>query len=124
MDSSLDTPTILFVDDEKSLIELARHALKADGCEVLGAETADSALDLFARHHAELDAVFVDLVLPDMEGAELVERLTEIDESVPLIITSGHGCERASQALDAGAVGFLGKPFDVGELRAALDDVE
>lgn len=123
MDSSLDSPTILFVDDEKSLIELARHALKADGYEVLGAETADSALDLFTRHHAELDAVVVDLVLPDMEGAELVQRLTEIDDSVPVIITSGHDSEHASEALDAGAVGFLGKPFDVSELRTALDDV-
>ncbi len=115
--------TVLFIDDDSSIVALARIALERAGYEVLSAMEGGEALEVFADSHESLDAIVLDLRLPDMDGTELIGRLTETDDTVPIIVLSGGDPEALSAALDAGAVECLRKPFDVSGLSQRLERV-
>lgn len=102
---------------------IAQYALEPRGFEVLIATSGQEALAIYEREHATLDAVIIDLVLPDTDGAEVVKGMTAIDASVPIIASSGYGREEARPALDAGAAEFFPKPLNLTELPARLADM-
>lgn len=114
--------TILFVDDERDIVTLVRTALERQGYDVLSATCGERALDLFSARHEELDCVILDIKLPDIGGGELMERMLAIDPCVPVIITSGYDRSRVKDVLDAGAAGFLAKPFDFSMLCMKLKE--
>jgi two-component system chemotaxis response regulator CheY len=67
--------------------------------------------------------VILDWMMPEMEGPEIVRRLREKEDSNPhyiIIMTSANGNNAAAEALDAGADDFIGKPFNINELRARI----
>lgn len=113
---------VLFVDDEVSLVDLATHALSRVGYEVVPAYSGLQALDTLQREADALDAIVLDLVLPDIGGGELIERMRSINASIPIVVSSGLDREQALRAAP-GMTAFLHKPYSPSDLRATLDAV-
>lgn len=113
---------VLFVDDEAALVDLATHALARVGYEVVPAYSGLQALDTLQREADALDAIVLDLVLPDIGGGELIERMRSINASIPIVVSSGLDREQALRVAP-GMTAFLHKPYAPSDLRATLDAV-
>ena len=115
--------TILVVEDDEALREMTAYMLKKLGFSVLSAASGEQALDLFRRRHAEVDLVLLDVVLGDVTGDEVMRNMQELSPEVKVLVTSGFRKEdEPRQLLDAGALGFLKKPFGVQELRRMVGE--
>jgi two-component system, OmpR family, KDP operon response regulator KdpE len=115
-------PVILVVDDEVQIRRFLRAGFELEGFAVR--EAADAAAGLRAATLQPLDLVILDLALPDLDGAEVLERLRAWS-AVPVIVLSVRSSEAEKvRLLEAGADDYVVKPFGMAELlaraRAAL----
>src|SRR5256712_479521 len=110
---------ILVVDDERAVRGSVRRALALEGYSVSEAEGGQHALDeLKAR---AMDAVVLDVLMPDLDGLEVCRRLRTAGDRVPiLMLTAREGVADRVAGLDAGADDYLVKPFALEELLARL----
>jgi len=110
---------VAIVDDDLSFREGVSSLIRAAGWKV---ETFASAEEFLARPRAEAPScLLLDLQLPDLSGLDLQKRMAEGDLDVPIVFITGHGDIPASvQAMKAGAVEFLTKPFDKEQLFLAI----
>ncbi len=116
--------TILVVDDEPMVKQLARDVLKRYGYTVLTAGGGEEAIDVFRQRSTEIDAVILDMVMPTMEGREVFRRLQEIKPGVKVIVSSGYSHDRdADGLLEQGARSFVQKPFRIAELVKVVGEV-
>jgi two-component system KDP operon response regulator KdpE len=114
-------PRVLVCDDEPQILRALRIVLRDAGFTVVPATTGEDALDAAALEPPE--AAIIDLVLPDMDGVAVTERLREWTD-VPIIVLSAVGEEREKvRALQAGADDYVTKPFGPDELVARLHAV-
>jgi two-component system, OmpR family, KDP operon response regulator KdpE len=110
--------TILVVDDDAQIRRALRINLSARGYEVLTAADGANALQTAAEHH--LDAVVLDLGLPDLDGTDVIAGLRGWTH-VPIIVLSARtDAADKVDALDAGADDYITKPFGMAELLARL----
>ena len=110
---------LLLVEDDPALGEGIRVALKPEGYTVDWVQDGRSALH--ALTHERFDLTILDLGLPDMDGLDVLRRLRERQQAVPvLVLTARDATGDRIQGLDAGADDYLIKPFEVGELTARL----
>lgn len=109
---------ILCIDDEPAILRLLGVVLAHDGHEAVAAATGRAAMDAVAK--GGIEAVLLDLGLPDRDGLELISAIRAVSQ-VPIIVVSARGdvAEKVA-ALDLGAADFVTKPFDGDELRARL----
>ena len=115
---SVTSPRVLVVDDEPQIRRALRIALRANGYQVEEADTGAGAVELAAVRLPDL--VILDLMLPDMDGAEVCRRLREWTQ-VPVIMLSVQGdIDTKVKALDVGADDYVTKPFSVPELLARI----
>jgi two-component system nitrogen regulation response regulator NtrX len=118
-------PRILVIDDEASIRDSLRMTLEYDGYEFIGAATGQEGLALVEREAPDL--VLLDVKMPGMDGLDVLERLRSMNETLPVVMISGHGTTAtAVEATKKGAVDFLDKPFESTErllvtLRNALE---
>ncbi|MEM8684276.1 MAG: PAS domain S-box protein [Pseudomonadota bacterium] len=111
--------TVLFVDDDQSIRDLAKGLLGHAGYEVMLAKDGVDALQRFKDQRAEIDAVILDLVMPEMDGRECYREIRKIDASVPVIISSGQVTAADISDLE-GIAGFLHKPYGSEEIFSLL----
>src|SRR5262245_17516058 len=101
---------ILVIDDEAGIRDSLRMTLEYEGYEFLGAATGQDGLTLAEREAPDL--VLLDVKMPGMDGLEVLERLRSMNESLPIVVISGHGTiSTAVEATKKGAVDFIEKPF-------------
>ena len=111
-------PRILVVDDEPQLLRVLRPTLAMAGYEVTTAETGEEAIATAAS--AGVDAILLDLGLPDLDGKEVISRVREWSD-VPILVLSARDIEAEKiEALDRGADDYVNKPFAMGELLARV----
>ena len=112
---------IAIVDDDPSAREGLSSLLRSAGLKV---ETFASAQEFLARPSADAPSCLVlDLQLPGLSGLELQKRMAEAGLEIPIVFLTGHGNIPASvQAMKAGAVEFLTKPFDDEQLLQAIQE--
>ncbi|MGD9367259.1 MAG: response regulator [Desulfobacteraceae bacterium] len=116
--------TILMVEDEVDIVEINQAWLKRIGYSVIIATTAHEAIEIICHTEVQFDAVLLDLVLPDMDGAAIYPHIREHRPLAKVIICSGYDQDGSTQKLlDAGADGFLHKPFTLIELSKILNQV-
>ncbi len=120
------TETVLLVEDEAPVRQLAREMLLGTGYTVVEARSGAEALELFRRRADEIDIVVTDVVMPQMGGGELVEKLMVLRPGVRVLFVSGYTDEALVRHGAAGAApAFLQKPFTyetfVAKLREVLD---
>ena len=109
--------TILVVEDEKSLRVICRHHLEALGYKVLVAETAEKALELSEQHPGDIHLLLTDVVLPEMNGRQLAERICAAKPGVKVMFMSGYTADVIAQrgVLEQNTV-FIEKPFTRNDL--------
>jgi signal transduction histidine kinase len=110
---------VLIVDDEPKTLSISKDILALDGYEIETARDARQALEVFER--APFDAIVTDIRMPGMGGIDLLERIRERDQEVPVVILTGYATlETATRAVARGAFDYLFKPIDFEKLRATL----
>ena len=113
--------TLLVVEDEAALRDVAGRILSGAGYKVLAAECGDDALELAARHAGVIDLLVSDVVMPGMLGKELAERLTDARPDTRVLYMSGYAQPvlHSQGTLDPG-VALLEKPFTATDLLTAV----
>jgi CheY-like chemotaxis protein len=112
---------VLVVDDEPLVRDVAEQILRHLGYAVVLAASGEEALRLFALRRADIDVVLLDLVLPGIDGREVLRQLRLADRSVPVLMTSGFGLETLAEELrSAGLTGVVRKPYEIEQLAACL----
>jgi PAS domain S-box-containing protein len=113
--------TILLVEDEDDVRDLAREILAVDGFTVLEAATPGEAIRAAERHAGVIDLVVTDVVMPQMSGRELAGRLLERRPTTRVLYISGYSEDAIAQhgVLDAGTT-LLAKPFTPDDLRRTV----
>lgn len=113
-----NAPLILVIDDELQIQRALRKILAENGCRVMTAATGEEGLALAAA--TPPDAVILDLGLPDMDGAEVCEKLRAWTQTPILILSARDDQRQKVIALDKGADDYLTKPFGIDELMARV----
>ncbi len=121
--ASLKRKTILVVDDEDLIRDLLADAL-SDDFNILTAPNGEEAMRLFEQHKDEIALVITDLIMPQMRGDVLAEKVRELRPMIPIVFISGYEREIETDVILAkGRSAFLPKPFDVENLTATLQSV-
>ncbi len=108
-------PLVLVVDDDARIREYVRVNLEMEGYVVREAGSADEALAAIDDQAPEL--VLLDVIMPGVDGWQMLQRMQERHGSIPVIMFSGQVDEQAAaDASERGARGFIGKPFDPQQL--------
>ncbi|WP_221030516.1 response regulator [Actomonas aquatica] len=114
-------PLVLVVEDEEKLLEITTIRLEDLGCDVLGAENATKALELYREHGAQVDFVFTDLRMDGMSGFELIAALLELNPEVRIVAVSALIDELdAVRARWGDRVRMMLKPYNTEELQMLL----
>ncbi|GAB4246214.1 MAG: hypothetical protein Kow00122_03240 [Thermoleophilia bacterium] len=104
--------TILVVDDENTIRNLYRRWLTGAGYETLEAAGGKEALEIFSRDPQGIDLVVLDMIMPDISGFHTFELIRARRADARVLLCSGYRIDRqAGIILEAGAVGFIQKPF-------------
>jgi signal transduction histidine kinase/ActR/RegA family two-component response regulator len=122
------TETILFVDDEESLLNLGGELLKSLGYSVFLARSGREAIELYNKNMHKIDMVVLDIAMADMDGRRTFENLKNINPDVKVLLSSGYdkNDSKTIRLLSTGCRGLLEKPFNRNELsikiRKVLDE--
>ncbi len=120
----MEKKTILAVDDEIHILELLKYNLETNGYYVITVETGEEALELLERE--KIDAVLLDLMLPKIDGLEVLRRIrnTKKIKKIPVILLTAKSDEfNKVLGLETGADDYIAKPFSIRELQARVKAV-
>ena len=109
---------VLIVEDEPRLLRSLTKALREEGYAVDVAAAGDEGL--YKGESYDYDAIVLDIMLPRLDGWEVLERLRKQKQTPVLLLTARDGTKDRVRGLDAGADDYLVKPFDLPELLARL----
>jgi two-component system, cell cycle sensor histidine kinase and response regulator CckA len=112
--------TILFVDDNEMILEMVEGFLEMYGYQVLTAATPTKALDMAAAHAGSIDLLITDVVMPEMNGPELYERLAAQFSEIPVLYISGY---KKDVVLRGDKAVFVAKPFTAEQLLGSIQMV-
>jgi DNA-binding NtrC family response regulator len=111
--------TLLAIDDDPASLELTREALAQEGLEILTTPDPSAGLEMVARRRPEI--VLSDLVMPQMSGLDVLERILTIAPQTDVILMTGHySAESAVEAIRKGASDYLTKPLSIAVLRQRI----
>ena len=112
---------ILVVDDEESIRDFLQIMLKRDGHLVSVCASGKEALKLCEKE--EFSVLVTDIAMPEMNGIELLQKLKQKYPGIAVIVMTAHGsAESAVQAMKLGAEDYLTKPFQIDEMRLAIEN--
>jgi two-component system cell cycle sensor histidine kinase/response regulator CckA len=126
MPPAYGTPTALLIEDEPTVRTIARRALEPDICAVVEAENGEQGLRLLEQHSQSIDLVIVDLVLPGINGLELIETIISNRPGLPLLCITGFGrtaIDMLEPMIRDYHVPVLTKPFTATALATAVSDL-
>ena len=111
--------SLVAIDDNPGNLELLSSALKQEGLRILTAEDPEQGLELVRRERPQI--VLTDLVMPKLNGLEVLERVMEFDASIDVILMTAHySTESAVEAIRKGATDYLNKPVSIAMLRERI----
>ncbi len=118
------TGTILVIEDEDVVLEVTQAMLERLGYRVMAARTGKDAIHIAETFDGDIDLALLDIKLPDMEGGKIYPLIMESRPELKVIVFSGHAIDGpAREILDAGAQGFIQKPFPLAALSEKLKHV-
>jgi len=118
------TGTILLIEDEDVVIEVVQVMLEMLGYRVVVAKTGKEAIRLTETFDGQIDLALLDVKLPDIEGGEIYPFIMNARPKLKVVVSSGFTIEGPAQdILDAGAQGFIQKPFSFAALAETLKEV-
>jgi PAS domain S-box-containing protein len=115
--------TVLLVEDEATVLQMGQEALELLGYKVMAATGPGAALGLAAHHAGRIDLLITDIVMPEMNGRELAERIAALQPDIQRLYISGYPADFVAHrgVLEAG-VHFLQKPFALQSLAAKVTE--
>ena len=115
------TETVLVVDDDTAILKVYKEVLGRFGYKILTASDGVTAVEMFAAHRHEIELVLVDVVMPGLNGREVVELIRRLCPRLPIIMTSGYTNEIIDrEAIHELNVDFLRKPAKLFDLLTAI----
>jgi len=116
--------TVLLVDDEEVVIDVGIQLLKKLGYNVLEAGSGKEAIRVFSEKSDKVDIVILDMIMPDIGGGEVYDRIKEIDPQVKVLLSSGYSIDgQATDILERGCNGFVQKPFNMKVMSTKIREV-
>ena len=126
VDSSIvsGSGTVLLVDDEDTVLEVARDMLAKLGYTVITASNGKEAVQYYQSNWQEIDLVVLDMLMPEMGGRDAFLALQKINPEVSAILSTGYDLNLAAQEiLEQGVMGFIQKPYTLEQFSSVLADV-
>jgi len=118
------TQTILIVDDEKMILDVSRDILESLGYKIITADSGMEAIRLYQENMRDIDLVILDMVMPKMGGAELYDKLKELNPNIKALLSSGYSIEGQAQKIIArGCDGFIKKPYTIPKLSETIRNI-
>jgi two-component system, cell cycle sensor histidine kinase and response regulator CckA len=114
---------VLVVDDEANVCNIVRHLLEDYGYRCLVAHDGAEALALYASHRFEIQVVLADMMMPVMDGSQMIQVLRRINPAVRVICSSGHATEERLEAANLPCSHFLPKPYESSVLLQKIRQV-
>ena len=115
--------TILLADDEEMVLDIGVQMLKRLGFNVIPVDCGRKAIETFVEKKDSIDIIILDIVMPDLGGAEVVDAIKEIDPNSKIMLSSGYGKDRKVNDLMQYCRGFIQKPFSLQELSTLIQSV-
>jgi two-component system cell cycle sensor histidine kinase/response regulator CckA len=116
--------TVLLVDDEDMISEVAEELLRRLGYSVMKAGSGREAIEIYEKNRDLIDVVILDMIMPDMSGGDTYDRMKEIDPDVKVLLSSGYSINgHAKKILDLGCNGFIQKPYNMKQLSHKLREI-
>jgi len=116
--------TVLLVDDEAVILEVGCEYLKVMGYTVQTARGGREALEIYSHANSSIDLVILDMIMPDMGGGEVYDRLKAMNANIKVLLSSGYSLDgQASEILARGCDGFIQKPFGIRELSLKIKEI-
>lgn len=116
--------TILLVDDDEMVLETGEEIIARLGYMVVPASNGGDAIRIFKEYDGRIDVVLLDMVMPEIGGGEVFDRIKEINPDIKVLLTSGYSQDgEANEILKRGCDGFIQKPFRVMELSKKLREL-
>ena len=123
-DTLKGSETVLFVDDEPMIIEVAGEMIEQLGYKVLIAKNGKEAIDIYEENEDHIDIVLLDMIMPNMNGSDTYDRMKAIDPDIKVLLSSGYSINgQATEIMDRGCSGFIQKPFKMKELSQKLREI-
>ena len=118
------TETVLLVDDDDRVREMGRQMIEMAGYRVFSARNGEEALEIYAEHKGEISLIVLDLIMPGMGGRRCLEDVLAFDPEALVLIASGHSSSSLGrEEMEAGARGFINKPYDAKDILGAIRKV-
>ncbi len=115
------TATVLVIDDDSGVRNIAAFILKQSGFTVLTAGDGQEGLEVFQANREQIGAVVLDLTMPRMDGLETITALNALQPDLPIVLMSGYSVtEITSQFAGRGIAGFVQKPFRTSDFLSAI----
>jgi PAS domain S-box-containing protein len=115
--------TILLVDDEPYILDVGVKMLEKMGYTVLKACCGEEAVRVFNDAHDRIDLVILDMIMPDIGGGEVFDRMRVVKPNIKVLLASGYSMGDAAVIIDRGCNGFIQKPFGMEKLSHAIREV-
>ena len=116
--------TILLIDDEKPVLDVASEMLSFIGYTTIKAGSGRQALDIYEQNKDRIDMVILDMIMPDMSGSEVFDHLREMNPHVAVLLASGYSIDgRAIEILNRGCNDFIQKPFTMEDLAEKMKGI-
>jgi PAS domain S-box-containing protein len=115
---------VLLVDDEDMIIDVGQEMLKALGHGVFTARSGREAIEVYEANKDKIDIVILDMIMPEMGGGEVFDRMKEINPNIKVLLSTGYSIDgQAKEILARGCLGFMQKPFSLRDLSQKLREI-
>ena len=116
--------TLLIVDDEELILDVGVNMLEKLGYTVLAAKNGTEAVDIFKANKNKIKMIILDIIMPDMGGGEVYDKIKAINPDVKVLLSSGYSVDgQAIELLEHGCKGFMQKPFTMEELSGKITQI-
>lgn len=124
LETQTGTDTILLVDDEPMITEVGKEMISVLGYDVITASSGIEALEIVGTQNKRIDLFIIDMIMPQMGGGELFDRLKNLDPNAKIMLSSGYTIDgEAREIINRGCKGFIQKPFTLSQLGEKIRDV-
>ena len=118
------TGTVLVVDDEDEVLEIAKDLLEAMGYRVIKAKDGKGAVEVYKKNQDDINIVVLDMVMPNMGGGEAYDRMKEINPDIKVLLSSGFSIDgEATEIMERGCDGFIHKPFKMKDFSEKIMEI-
>ena len=117
---------VLVVDDSRSIREVLGSTLENEGYAITKCEDGEIAVDNVKKEHTQYDLIMTDINMPNRDGISLIAELRKLDEykyTPILVLTTESQSEKKMEAKEAGATGWIVKPFEKEKLLTTIGRV-